>query len=136
MPHGNRRFQIDFDFIDHRLLIQTADGQREGFPLASCSVAEFYLELMTRLRSLGLETRIWTMPVEIADPIPFEADHTHAAYDPEHANRCWRMSTICRSPSPTPASLRRTRSSAPGSNQSLNGAPFRHTPGLRASTGT
>ena len=95
MPHGARRFQIDFDFIGHRLLIQTADGQREGFPLAPCAVAEFYAEfyqdLMARLRSLGLETRIWTMPMEVADPVPFEADHIHAAYDPEYANRCWRM---------------------------------------------
>jgi hypothetical protein len=91
MPHGPRRFQIDFDFIDHRLVIQTTDGRREGFPLAPCAVADFYQELMARLRFLGLETRIWTTPVEIADPIPFEADHTHAAYDPEHANRCWRM---------------------------------------------
>jgi len=46
---------------------------------------------MARLGSLGLEIRIWTMPVEIEDPIPFEADHTHASYDPDHASRCWHI---------------------------------------------
>jgi hypothetical protein len=91
MPHGARSFQIEFDFIDHRLVIQTADGRREGFALAPRSVADFHGEVMSRLRSLGLETRIWTMPVEVEGPIPFEADRTHASYDPDYAARCWRI---------------------------------------------
>jgi hypothetical protein len=90
IPYGSRTFQIDFDFIDHRLSIATSDGGREAFALEPRSVADFYAEIMGRLRSLGLETRIWTMPVEIPDPIPFEDDHTHAAYDAAFANRFWR----------------------------------------------
>ncbi len=90
MPRDARTFQIDFDFIDHRLRIAVSDGRRASIPLAPCSVADFYGEVMGRLRALDLETRLWTMPVEIADPIPFEEDRTHAAYDPAMVNRFWR----------------------------------------------
>jgi len=90
MPHGARIFQIDFDFIDHQLRIAVSDGQTETLPLAPRSIADFHSEVMRRLGTLGLPMRIWTTPVEIADPIPFEQDHVHAAYDPEMVNRFWR----------------------------------------------
>jgi uncharacterized protein DUF5996 len=90
MPRDARTFQIDFDFIDHRLRIAVSDGRRASLPLVPSPVADFYGEVMGRLRSLDLETRLWTMPVEIADPIPFEEDRTHAAYDPAMVNRFWR----------------------------------------------
>src|SRR5690606_38591291 len=70
IPHGTRLFTIDFDFVDHRLQIHASDGTSEGFALTPCTVADFYREVMGRLRSLGLDMRIWTMPVEIPDPIP------------------------------------------------------------------
>jgi hypothetical protein len=91
MPHGARSFQIDFDFIDHRLTIQTSDGAADSFALQPRSVADFYSEVMGRLRSLGLAVRIWTTPVELPNPIPFEQDHLHGAYDPEYAHRLWRI---------------------------------------------
>ena len=91
MPYGSRMFQIDFDFIDHRLAIVASDGARESFALAPMSVADFYREVMGRLRALGIDVRIWSMPVEIADPIPFERDHEHAAYDAVFAQRFWRV---------------------------------------------
>jgi len=91
MPHGERMFQIDFDFLDHRLVIESSDGIRDGFPLRPMSVAEFHAELMSRLRALGLEVRIWTMPVELPDPIPFERDNKHASYDRDYAQRFWRV---------------------------------------------
>src|SRR6266496_1473872 len=90
MPRDTRTFQIDFDFIDHRLRIAVSDGRRASLPLVPCSVADFYGEVMGRLRALDLETRLWTMPVELADPIPFEEDRTHASYDPAMVNRFWR----------------------------------------------
>ncbi len=90
MPRGARTFQIDFDFIDHRLRIAVSDGSRASLPLVACSVADFYGEIMGRLRALDLETHLWTTPVEIADPIPFEEDRVHAAYDPAMVNRFWR----------------------------------------------
>jgi hypothetical protein len=91
MPHGSRTFQIDFDFVDHRLVIDVSDGRRDGFALTPMSVADFHREVMGRLRALALDVHIWTMPVEIADPIPFEADRLHASYDPDAAQRFWRI---------------------------------------------
>ena len=91
IPHGARTFQIDLDFIEHSLRISVDDGSRECFGLRPRSVADLYAELMTRMRSLGLDVRIWTMPCEIEHPIRFEDDHQHAAYDAEFANRFWRV---------------------------------------------
>jgi hypothetical protein len=90
MAYGQRSFQIDFDFLDHRLAIQTSDGATDSLPLAPCTVADFYTEVMSRLRELGLETHIWTMPVEIADAVPFDQDREHKSYDAEYAQRFWR----------------------------------------------
>lgn len=91
IPHPAGGFQIDFDFIDHRLKILTCSGAMQTVTLEPKSVADFHAELMGRLRSLGLETRIWTMPVELADAIPFDQDRVHAAYDAEYAKRFWRI---------------------------------------------
>ena len=82
IPYGERVFQIGFDFIDHRLTIETNDGGAEAFALRPQSVADFYGEVMRRLHALGLHISIWTTPVEIPDPIPFEQDHIHAAISP------------------------------------------------------
>jgi Family of unknown function (DUF5996) len=91
MPYGTLSVQIDFDFIDHRLHIETSDGARRSFELAHHSVADFLNEIQGQLRSLGIEVPIWTVPVEVADRTPFEHDHQHAAYDPEYAHRHWRL---------------------------------------------
>jgi len=90
MPYDGRTFQIDFDFVDHVLRIATSDGRRESLALVPRSVADFHKEVMGRLRALGLDMRIWPVPVEIADPIPFEQDQIHASYDPVQVNRFWR----------------------------------------------
>ena len=71
---GTRHFQIDFDFIAHRLELKTSDGASEMIPLAPRTVADFYADIMARLHRLGLETRIWTMPVEIEAAVPFDQD--------------------------------------------------------------
>jgi hypothetical protein len=90
MPYGERVFQIKFDFISHRLLIETGDGESRELALAPRTVADFYREFMSQLRSLKLDVEIWTTPVEVENPVPFERDEAHAAYDPEYANRFWR----------------------------------------------
>jgi hypothetical protein len=90
VPHGQRTFQVDFDFIDHRLLVQTSEGDSREMELAPRTVADFYGEFMSSLKALGLEVKIWTTPVEVPDPVPFEKDETHKSYDPEYANRFWR----------------------------------------------
>lgn len=91
IPYGQRVFQIDFDFLDHRLSIQTSDGPSESFPLRALSVSDFHAEVRSRLRRLSLDIQIWPVPVEIPDPIPFEQDRVHHAYDPEYAHRFWRL---------------------------------------------
>jgi Family of unknown function (DUF5996) len=91
IPFDKRIFAIGFDFIDHRLRIETSDGKTDGFALRPIAVADFYAEATQRLRALGIDSHIWSTPVEIPDPIPFEQDRTHAAYDPDYANRFWRI---------------------------------------------
>jgi len=91
IPHGARIFEIEFDFIDHKLSIATADGARREIPLLPRSVSEFYHALMSILRELDLPVSLNTMPNELPDPIPFERDEMHRAYDRDYANRFWRV---------------------------------------------
>jgi hypothetical protein len=91
MPYGSRMLQIDFDFLEHRLLIETSDGESTAIPLGPMTVAAFYQRVMKALESLGAPVRIWHLPNEVADPIPFEQDTVHRAYDPEFAQRFWRI---------------------------------------------
>jgi Family of unknown function (DUF5996) len=91
IPDGGRTFQIDFDFLDHCLLLQTSTGGRGRVELASRSVADFYRTVMSELHALGTRVQIWTRPVEIENPIPFEQDEQHATYNPEQATRFWRV---------------------------------------------
>ena len=91
MPHDDRFFEMEFDFIDHDLSIVCSDGATATVPLRPKSVATFYQETMDALRGLGLEVQIWKMPVEIPDPIPFDEDHQHASYDPEYVTRFWEV---------------------------------------------
>jgi hypothetical protein len=91
LPHGDRSFSMEFDFIGHQLVIRTTDGEVRALPLRARSVAEFYREVMDTLRSMELPVTIWSMPVEIPSPIRFENDTVHHSYDPEFANRFWRI---------------------------------------------
>ena len=91
MPSQNRLLQIDFDFIDHRLILATSDGRADEFALSPQPVADFYAEVMGRLRALGIDVAIWTMPVEIEGAIPFEDDREHASYDAEAMHRFGRQ---------------------------------------------
>jgi hypothetical protein len=91
MPYHSRSLEIDFDFIDHQLLVKCDDGATESLPLVPRSVADFYCEVMRILGGLGIEVKIWPVPVEVQDPVPFEQDYKNASYDPEYANRFWRI---------------------------------------------
>ena len=91
LHHRSSTFTIEFDFIDHRLTIATADGARRELPLTARSVADFYRDVMATLADMKLPVRIWTMPTEVPNPIPFEQDTVHASYDPGYANRFWRI---------------------------------------------
>jgi len=91
LPHGRRSFTMSFDFIDHQLVVETTDGVRRAYALAPRSVAEFYRDVTGMLEEMDLPVRIWSTPVEIPAPVPFEQDTEHHSYDPEYANRFWRL---------------------------------------------
>jgi hypothetical protein len=91
MPYRHLFLQIDFDFLDHQLVLRTSDGREERIPLAARPVADFYADVMGRLRSLGVDIHIWTMPSEIEDAIAFDRDRQHAAYDADAVQRFWRQ---------------------------------------------
>ena len=91
MPYADRAFELRFDFLDHQLVLQSSDGVRKSLPLAPRSVADFYQQFMDMLRSARFDVKIWKMPVEIPDPIPFDRDQVHASYDPESAQKFWRI---------------------------------------------
>ena len=91
IPYGDRTFELWFDFLDQELVLQMSNGLRKVLSLAPMSVADFYREVMQMLRSNGIDTSIWRMPVEVPDPIPFDEDRVHAAYDPAAARRFWKI---------------------------------------------
>jgi hypothetical protein len=91
IPYGERTFQMDFDFIDHRLVIQTSGGDVRSIELRPRSVADFYGEVMAKLHELGLNIHINTHPNEVEDPIRFEEDDLHSSYDAEYAHRLWKV---------------------------------------------
>ncbi len=91
IPHGVRMFEINFDFIDHQVRIDTSDGERRTIELKPRSVADFYRAVMKTLDELHLPVTINKMPNEIQDPIPFDEDEEHRFYDREYANRFWRV---------------------------------------------
>ncbi len=91
IPYEGRSFEIDFDFLDHRLVIRTSEGATRAIPLAPQPVAHFYRDYQGMLAALGIKPRIWPVPVEIADATPFPEDRAHASYDGDAAQRCWRI---------------------------------------------
>jgi hypothetical protein len=91
IPYRDGIFEVEFDFLSHNLVIRTREGLSRSIPLAPRSVADFYRVFMAALRSLGIDVKIWRMPVEIPNPIAFDQDVQHASYDPEYASRFWRI---------------------------------------------
>ena len=91
IPYGARTFEADFDFIDHRLDVRSSSGGSFALALEPQSVAAFYMRLMAEMGRLGLPVKIYPRPNEVEDPIRFDQDETHRAYDGEYAQRFWRI---------------------------------------------
>ena len=91
IPFGHEAFEVDFDFIAHRLLIETSKGDERSIELRPRAVADFYKEYMSTLRSLGIEVKIHTMPDEFDDKLPFEQDTKHASYDRKYVESFRRI---------------------------------------------
>ena len=95
IPAGPTAFEIELDFIDHRLFVRCSTGQTESMALRPRTVADFYRELRGMLQRLGVEARIHPRPNEVADAIPFDEDEVHASYDADYAHRFWRVLVSC-----------------------------------------
>jgi hypothetical protein len=91
IPYQGETFEIMFDFVAHELLIEKSDGTTTTLRLGPKSVAAFYFEVMEALSSMQIAVKIWTTPVEVPNPVPFERDQSNASYDPEYAHRFWRI---------------------------------------------
>jgi hypothetical protein len=91
MACGNRFLQIDFDFLEHALCMEMNTGEKRTIALQPMCVSAFYRQVKDALASLGADVHIWPRPVEVADPVPFEQDNIHCSYDPEYAQRFWRV---------------------------------------------
>jgi hypothetical protein len=91
IPYEKGIFEILFDFIAHSLRIETSLGESRAFRLKSRTVADFYEEFMGALHSLGIDAKIWGMPVEVPRPVRFKLDELHASYDSEYAHRFWQI---------------------------------------------
>jgi hypothetical protein len=90
MPHPTGpAFQIDFDFLEHRLDITTVNGAGRSLALEDRPVAEFHDTVMSLLDELGVSTTIWPVPVEIPGAVRFTEDRVHASYDRDAARRFW-----------------------------------------------
>jgi hypothetical protein len=91
IPHNDLAFEIQFNFLDHQLELRTSNGVESALPLKPKSVAALYRELFAMLRDAGINVQINPKPQEVPNPIPLDRDETHASYDPEYANRLWRI---------------------------------------------
>jgi hypothetical protein len=87
LESSGKTFSLEFDFIDHRLFIRVDDGQSRSVKLEPRTVADFYAAVMRALDELDINVHIWTMPVELADPVRFTEDTVHASYDAEYVER-------------------------------------------------
>jgi hypothetical protein len=89
IPTGAGIFEIEFDFVSHRLAVRTGEGNERALPLRPQPVADFYREVIDLLNELGIAVTINETPNEIVDPIRFSEDRIHAAYDGDAAHRFW-----------------------------------------------
>jgi len=90
IPHGDRIFDLSFDFIAHALRIRVSDGGERSMKLEPRSIASFHENVMEALAALNITVTIDEHPNEIADGIPFTHDHAVRPYDEAYVHRFWR----------------------------------------------
>jgi hypothetical protein len=91
IPYASRAFEVQFDFLDHQLRVETNEGAIRTIALRPQAVADFYQEYLGVLASLGIIVKLWPVPVEVDHTIPFPADRVHASYDAAQARRFFEM---------------------------------------------
>jgi Family of unknown function (DUF5996) len=83
-------FEMEFDFIGHRLVVRGSWGAERTIALEPQAVGDFYRRVVDLLDEMGIVVRIGEMPNEMANPVPFPRDRLHASYDPGAAHAFWR----------------------------------------------
>jgi hypothetical protein len=92
IPYENGIFEINFDFVDHNLVISTCEGHIVSFKLEDgLSVARFYSQLSSALKSLDINVEILAKPYKNKSTEPFATDNLHATYDSEFVNKFWHV---------------------------------------------
>jgi Family of unknown function (DUF5996) len=91
IPFGRENLELEFDFIDHQLVVRTSRGDNESLPLEPQTVAEFYRRVTELLARMDVVVTINEMPNEIPNAIRFSRDIDHGAYDAGAAHRFWRV---------------------------------------------
>ena len=91
IPVGREILELEFDFIAHRLVVRTSQGEEQALALEPQSVADFHRRLMGLLHALGIDVSIKEMPNEVPDPVPFSKDHSHRSYDAAASHAFWRV---------------------------------------------
>jgi len=90
IPVGKEILEIEFDFISHCVVARTSRGDTKELPLEPQTVADFHHRLIDVLSDVGVAVVIHEMPNEVANPIRFSQDRTHAAYDAAATHSFWR----------------------------------------------
>src|SRR6476620_2880236 len=65
IPYGKGVFEVQLDFIDHRLEVTTSGGETNSMRLEPKTVADFHEQFFALLKALEIEVKIWDMPAEI-----------------------------------------------------------------------
>ena len=92
IPYKDVIFEIEFNFIDHVLIIKSSDGEEKSFSLEGLSVSDFYKKALNNLKELGIDVDIVASPYDVPfSHTPFAADSEHSAYDREYVNKYWRI---------------------------------------------
>jgi hypothetical protein len=91
VPYRDGAFEIEFDFLEHRLHLNATDGRSAAVTLEPKTVATFYRETMAALAAIGVQAQIHPVPNEVEQAIPFAEDKTHHAYDGEAVLLFWRQ---------------------------------------------
>lgn len=92
LHHRDTTFEIGIDFVDHAVLVRTADGRNRSFELGDgVTVADFYRRLRALLAELGIDVEIKEQPFGVPMTTPFPQDTEHASWDRDAVERFGRI---------------------------------------------